>query len=177
MIKQIISVVLILGGATMRAQVPADQLAKPPADAQRFTILSTAGTHGKASVWTALTAPCGRVRASSCVARSGRWTRASSWAPTACHRRSLCAVLLHRATPPKPSHHTWRRELEEPGRCRPPTFSPAFYVAEGGTNSGGTQVFIEALLKSHDKSMPLLPGGRARAEELTDHTVGSGPRC
>ena len=37
----------------MQAQVPADQLAKPPADAQAFTILSTSGTNGKATIWTA----------------------------------------------------------------------------------------------------------------------------
>ena len=34
-----------------RAQVPVDQLAKPPADARQFTILSTAGTHGHAALW------------------------------------------------------------------------------------------------------------------------------
>lgn len=41
----------LLTRATMtRAQVPVDQLAKPPATAQKFTILSTAGTHGKAFI-------------------------------------------------------------------------------------------------------------------------------
>ena len=53
-------------------------------------------------------------------------------------------------------------------------YHSAFYVAEGGTSSGGTQILIEALLKSPDKSIPLLPGGRAHAERLTDLTVGSG---
>ena len=35
------------------AQVPVDQLAKAPADAQRFTIMSTAGKHGQSARWTA----------------------------------------------------------------------------------------------------------------------------
>ena len=39
--------------AAAGAQVPADQLAKPPADATQFTILSTAGRHGEISEWTA----------------------------------------------------------------------------------------------------------------------------
>src|SRR5580692_10760013 len=37
----------------MQAQTPADQLAKPPASAQAFTILSSAGTHGHAYIWKA----------------------------------------------------------------------------------------------------------------------------
>jgi len=35
------------------AQVPADQLAKPPADARVFSIQSTAGKHGTVWEWTA----------------------------------------------------------------------------------------------------------------------------
>src|SRR5690242_7288983 len=48
-------ILLIVLAAFLRvqAQVPADQLAKPPADAQAFTILSTSGTNGKAAIWTA----------------------------------------------------------------------------------------------------------------------------
>ena len=48
-------ILLIVLAAFLRvqAQVPADQLAKPPAGAQAFTVLSTAGTHGKATIWTA----------------------------------------------------------------------------------------------------------------------------
>jgi hypothetical protein len=53
LILLIVLAALLLGPATIQAQVPADQLAKPPAGAQAFTILSTAGNHGKATIWTA----------------------------------------------------------------------------------------------------------------------------
>ncbi|HEV2485363.1 MAG TPA: amidohydrolase family protein [Terracidiphilus sp.] len=52
--------------------------------------------------------------------------------------------------------------------------APAFYVTQGGTFSGGTQILLETLLRSPDKSLALLPGGRARAERLTDLAVGKG---
>ncbi|MGI9169328.1 MAG: hypothetical protein ACR2FH_04020, partial [Caulobacteraceae bacterium] len=34
------------------AQTPVSQLATPPADARRFTVLSTAGRHGESARWT-----------------------------------------------------------------------------------------------------------------------------
>ena len=52
-ILMIVLATWLLGSATIQAQVPADQLARPPADAQAFTILSTAGTHGNSTIWTA----------------------------------------------------------------------------------------------------------------------------
>jgi imidazolonepropionase-like amidohydrolase len=53
--------------------------------------------------------------------------------------------------------------------------SPAFYVAIGGAFSDPT--FVEALLRSPDKSLALLPGGKAHAEHLTELTVGTGARA
>jgi hypothetical protein len=35
------------------AQISAAQLAKPPADAEQFTIMSSAGKHGSIAYWTA----------------------------------------------------------------------------------------------------------------------------
>ena len=53
----ILAAALLLVSPTMQAQTqtngPLDQLAKPPAGAQAFTILSTSGTNGKAFIWTA----------------------------------------------------------------------------------------------------------------------------
>jgi imidazolonepropionase-like amidohydrolase len=53
-------------------------------------------------------------------------------------------------------------------------YQTAFYVSQGGPSSIGAQLLIETLLKSPDKSMPLLPGGRAHAERLTEFVVGRG---
>ena len=48
-----VAALLLAGSAILRAQVPVEELSKPPADAQVWSILSTAGTHGKASIWVA----------------------------------------------------------------------------------------------------------------------------
>jgi imidazolonepropionase-like amidohydrolase len=52
--------------------------------------------------------------------------------------------------------------------------SPAFYAAFGATSADGLAVFLEALLAAPDKSLAMLPGGKAHAERLTQITVGEG---
>jgi imidazolonepropionase-like amidohydrolase len=54
-----------------------------------------------------------------------------------------------------------------------PYSAPAFYVSQGGPIDL-TAWFLEALLARPDKSMDLLPGGKARAEKLVDLRVGTG---
>ena len=51
--------------------------------------------------------------------------------------------------------------------------APAFYVSQGGPIAG-TAWFLESLLASADKSLDLLPGGKARAARLIDLEVGTG---
>src|SRR5688572_7201841 len=51
--RWIVAAGLALSAVSSWAQVPVDQLAKPPADAKRYVIMSTAGKHGEASEWTA----------------------------------------------------------------------------------------------------------------------------
>src|SRR4051794_19110480 len=51
--RWMVAIGLALSAAASWAQVPVEQLARPPADAQRFVIMSTAGKHGEASEWTA----------------------------------------------------------------------------------------------------------------------------
>ncbi|HZD49698.1 MAG TPA: hypothetical protein VE178_13230, partial [Silvibacterium sp.] len=171
-----LALALLFTSMTIRAQVPVDQLVKPPADAQRFIILSTAGTHGKAFIWTA---PDGSQWSRESILLRGQvWEMDQSIKLGADGMPS--ALIVRGVTPQGDAAEsftitdgvaTWKSPIDSGHQ----PYHSAFYLAEGGTNSGGTQVFIEALLKSPDKSMPLLPGGRARAEKLTDHTVGTGP--
>lgn len=49
----VLAAALLIALGTTQAQVSADKLAKPPAGAQVFTILSTSGTNGKGYIWTA----------------------------------------------------------------------------------------------------------------------------
>ena len=50
---------------------------------------------------------------------------------------------------------------------------PAFYSSQGGPIDMTAWLF-ERLLASPTKTLPLLPGGQARAEKLTTLTVGEG---
>jgi imidazolonepropionase-like amidohydrolase len=160
----------------VQAQVPASELAKPPAGAQVFTILSTSGTHGKAFLWTAEDGS--RMSRESILLRGQVWEvdqRAELG-----NDGMLSKFVVRGVTPQGDAAEsfqagqgraTWKSPIDAGGS---PYTSPAFYVGQGGTWTGGTQLLIEALLASPDKSMPLLPGGRARAERLTEAVVGRG---
>src|SRR5207244_2136316 len=71
------------------------------------------------------------------------------------------------------SEATWKSQVDEGHRA---TTSPALYIAEGGTMAGGTDLLLHSLLSAKDRTLPLLPNGQARAEKLTETTVGEGPR-
>lgn len=176
MIRRIILVALVFGGTTIRAQVPVDQLAKPPADAQIFSIVSTAGTHGKAAIWTA---PDGRS-----MSRESILLRGQVWETDQSVRLGSdgmpSALIIRGVTPQCDAAETFTvaggiATWKSPVDAGSHPYQAAFYVSQGGPISGGSQLLIEAFLKSPDKSLPLLPGGRAHAERLTDLLVGSGP--
>jgi imidazolonepropionase-like amidohydrolase len=162
--------------ATALAQVPVDQLAKPPANAQEFSILSTSGTNGKAFIWTADDGS--RMSRDSILLRGQVWEVdqkveiGSDGMPSSLVVRGVTpegdAAEAFKVAAAKAS---WKSQVDAGESAYT---SPAFYVAEGGTWSGGAQLLIEALLAAPDKSLPLLPGGRARAERLTDLVVGTG---
>ena len=48
----IVLVLLLARAAAAVAAAPLEELAKPPASAQHFTVLSTAGKHGDSTRWT-----------------------------------------------------------------------------------------------------------------------------
>jgi imidazolonepropionase-like amidohydrolase len=166
---------IAVAAAHLQAQVPVDQLAKPPADAQAFTILSTAGQHGKSFIWTA---PDGsRMSRDSLLLRGQVWevdqrvVLGSDGMPA--------SYVVRGFTPTGDAAETFQVEAGKASWKSPVDTgtsaytSPAFYVAQGGTTAG-TQLFVEALLAAPDKSLALLPGGRAHAEKLTELAVGQG---
>jgi imidazolonepropionase-like amidohydrolase len=166
---------LLLAAANMQAQVPADQLAKPPAGAREFAILSTAGTHGKAFIWTA--------EDGSLMSRDSILLRGQVWEldqRVVVGADGMPASMVVRGVTPQGDaaetfqiaggKATWKSPVDTGGSAYT---APAFYIAEGGT-FGGNQLFVDDLLAAPDKSLALLPGGRARAERLTDLTVGEG---
>ena len=167
--------VLFLSARISIAQVPVDQLAKPPANAQKFSILSTAANHGNAAIWTE---PDGRNMSRESIHLRGMVFETDQSVKFGSD--SMPAALTIRGFTPEgdaaetfavaSGTATWKSPVDAGSR----RYESAFYVAQGGPNSAGAQLLIEALLKSPDKSLSLLPGGRARAERLCDLTVGKG---
>ncbi len=167
---------LLICPAGLYAQVPVDQLAKPPADAQAFTVLSTAGTNGKSFLWTS--ADGSHMSRESVLLRGQVWELDQS--VRLGNDRMPSALVVRGVTPNGDAAETfqinggkasWKSPVDA-GESK--YAAPAFYVAQGGTISGSFQLLIEALLASPDKSLALLPGGRARAERLTELVVGQG---
>jgi imidazolonepropionase-like amidohydrolase len=159
----------------LRAQVPADQLAKPPANAQAYSIVSTAGSHGKAFIWTA--------DDGSKMSRDSMLLRGQVWEldqKVVMGTDGMPASMVVRGVTPEGDatetfqvsggKAAWKSPVDAGNGAY---IEPAFYVAQGGTFAG-TQLLLEALLASKDKSVALLPGGRAHAERLTEISIGEG---
>lgn len=161
---------------TTQAQVPTEQLAKPPADAQVFTILSTSGTNGKSYFWIA---PDGsRMSRDSILLRGQVWEIDQRVTLGPDHMPSF--LEIRGVTPTgnaaekfelRGKQATWTSPVDH-GQAD--YSAPVFYSSFGG--SFGDGLMLERLLQSPDKSLALLPGGRARAERLTDLMVGEGAK-
>ena len=161
--------------AAASAPTPTADLARPPPGAQQFTIMSTAGKHGWSARWMA---GDGRHMARESLLLRGQAFELDS----ASHLGAdgmLDKVVIRGSTPNGDAAETfaitagkadWQSPVDEASAAYR---TPAEYVAFGGPMDLNA-VLIEALVAAPDKSLPLLPGGRARAEVLTTATVGQG---
>ncbi len=174
--RQVTATLLFVSAVIARAQVPVDQLSKPPADAQVWSILSPGATHGKASFWVASD---GRL-----MCRESILLRGQVWETDQSVKLGPDGLpeeyVVRGSTPTGDAAETFSitdgvAKWKSPVDSGNAPYKPSFYVAEGGTISGGLALLIETLLKSQDKSVALLPGGRASAVKLTDVTIGNGP--
>jgi imidazolonepropionase-like amidohydrolase len=161
--------------AAVSAPAPTADLAKPPPDAQQFTIMSTAGKHGWSARWVAAD---GRRMARESLLLRGQAFELDS----ASHLGAdgmLDQVVVRGFTPNGDAAETFaitgrKADWKSPVDSASTTYqAPAEYVAFGGPMDLNA-VLIEALVSAPDKSLPLLPGGRARAEVLTTAVVGQG---
>ena len=171
---------LVLAGLTMAvtsalAQVPASELAKPPAEARHFVIQSTGGKHGDSWTWVA---PDGARMGRESMNLRGQVFELDSTARAGADGLPS-SVAIRGVTPPGDAAETftisngtasWKSPVDE-GKAA--YSAPAFYVSQGGPIAG-TAWFLESLLASPDKSLDLLPGGKARAARLIDLEVGTG---
>lgn len=165
---------MLLSDTVMQAQVRAEQLAKPPKGAREFTILSTSGVNGHSYMWTA---PDGtRMSRESGLLRGLTWEIDQEVKLGPDHMPSLWVVRGF--TPNGDAAETFRMEGHQASWKSPVDEgesnynSPVFYNSMGGTTADGTAIFMENLLAAPNKSMPMLPGGRAQAEKLTETVIG-----
>ncbi len=166
---------LALCAAPAWAQTPVAELAKPPADARRFVIVSTAGKHGEGSVWTSADgAHMGRM---SMLLRGQVWEEDET---TRFGPDNLIAHYELRGTSPQGDvaerfdvaggKAVWKSQVDGGSAAYA---TPAFYLPAGLSIANGQQM-IERLIAAPDHSLALLPGGRAHAERLATATIGEG---
>ncbi len=173
--RWIVAVGLALSAASSWAQVPVDRLAKPPADAKRYVIMSTAGKHGEASEWTA---PDGtRWARSSLVLRGQVWEidESAKLGPD-----GMVAQYTARGVSPQGDvgetfsvaggKAEWKSQVDKGSAAYR---EPAIYYP-AGPGSLPFEHLVERLIASPGRSLALLPGGRAKIEPLTKARIGTG---
>jgi len=166
---------LALVTAAARAQTPVGDLAKPPADAEHLIISSTGGKHGDSWIWQT---PDGTRMGRESMNLRGQVFETDS--ATKFGAEGLpTSVTVRGFTPTGDAGEkftiadgkaNWKSPIDAGGA---PYLAPSFYIAFGGPMQLNAQ-FVERLIASPDKSLPLLPGGKATAEKLTSLEIGNG---
>jgi len=165
----------VVASAAVLAQVPASQLAKPPANARHFIIQSTGGKHGDSWSWVT---PDGVRTARESMNLRGQVFELDSNGKAGPDGMPS-AITIRGVTPQGDASETFAvgggtARWKSPVDAGTANYSaPAFYLTQGGPIDT-TAWLLETLLARADKSLDLLPGGRARAEKLTDLEVGDG---
>ena len=171
----LVSILLAAAAASPFAQTPTAELAKPPANARHFVIQSTGGKHGDSWNWVA---PDGTRMARESMNLRGQIFELDS-SGTSGSDGMPSAIVIRGITPQGDAAETftvssgtagWKSPIDA-GTARYST--PAFYVSQGGPIDT-TAWLLEAMLARSDKTLDLLPGGKARAARLTDLQIGAG---
>ena len=170
-----IATIAVVASSVVLAQVPASELAKPPANARHFVIQSTGGKHGDS--WSWVTADGTRMGRESMNLRGQVFELDSSGkaGPDA----MPSTIAIRGVTPTGDAGETFAIDAgmarwKSPIDAGNASYSAAaFYVSQAGPIDTNAWL-VETLLARPDKAMNLLPGGSARAVKLADLDVGSG---
>lgn len=170
----VVCCLICLLASVSSAQVPTAELLKPPADARHFIIESTGGKHGDS--WSWVTADGTRMGRESMNLRGQIWEVDYSGKPGA--DGMPAAMTIRGVTPQGDAGETfgieggtakWRSPLDAGSA----TYSGhAFYSSVGGPMDTNAWL-LERLIASPDKTLELLPGGKARAVQLAHLDVGN----
>ena len=171
--KFVLGCLAVAMSSTVLAQVPAAELAKPPADARHFIIESTGGKHGES--WSWITADGTRMARESLNLRGQVWELDSSGKAGPDGMPSTLAI--RGVTPQGDAAETFdvsggMAKWKSPVDSGNAVYSTnAFYTSQGGPIDT-TAWFLERLLQAPDKTLALLPGGKAHATKVTSLEVG-----
>jgi imidazolonepropionase-like amidohydrolase len=171
----VLATITAIASSVGLAQVPASELAKPPANARHFVIQSTGGKHGDS--WSWVTADGTRMGRESMNLRGQVFELDSSGkaGPDA----MPSTIAIRGVTPTGDAGETFAisagmARWKSPIDAGTASYSAAaFYVSQAGPIDTNAWL-LETLLARPDKTMNLLPGGSARAVKLADLDVGSG---
>jgi len=170
-----LATIAAVASSVVLAQVPASELAKPPANARHFVIQSTGGKHGDS--WSWVTTDGTRMGRESMNLRGQVFELDSSGkaGPDA----MPSTIAIRGVTPTGGAGETFAigagtARWKSPIDAGSASYSaPAFYVSQAGPIDTNAWL-VDTLLARPDKTMNLLPGGTARAVKLADLDVGSG---
>ncbi len=152
-------------------------LAKPPADAEQYTIVSPAGEHGHSFRWAL---PDGTHMGRESENLRGQVFETDS----AIHHDAdgmVDRLTIRGFTPEgdaaesfeiKDGKASWKSPVDDGSA---PYGKPEMYQAFGGPIDL-TADFAEALIKAPNRTLKALPGGEAHAETLTTLTIGEGAK-
>lgn len=167
---------IIFAVSASAAPVPVEQLAKPPADAQVYVIVSKAGPHGKVFNWVT---PDGTLMSRGSLNLRGQIVEIEESVNPG--GDGMPASYTIRGFTPQGDaaetfeiangRATWQSQIDHGSAAYS---SPAMYLPAGRSFTLRAQVLSEALLRASDKSVALLPSGKATAERLATLTVGEG---
>jgi imidazolonepropionase-like amidohydrolase len=163
--------------ASAPAQTPVADLAKPPAAAEHFVISSTGGKHGDSWIWRT---PDGTVMGRESMNLRGQVFELDSTATSGADGMPA-SITVRGFNPTGDAAETFnivdgQAKWKSPIDAGAVAYSaPAFYVPFGGPMQLNAS-FIESLLASPNKSLVLLPGGKATAEKLTSLEIGNGAK-
>lgn len=157
------------------AETPVADLARPPADAEQFAIVSSAGRHGSVQQWTT---PDGTR-----MARTSLLLRGQVWEDDEAVRLGPDgAIIDYRLRGISPNGDVaetfsvaggtarWKSPIDGGSTAYR---GPAMYLPAGpGTLAGN--LLNERLAATPGQAVALLPGGQGRAEKLASTTVGTG---
>jgi imidazolonepropionase-like amidohydrolase len=168
---------IAIATSALIAQVPSDRLTKPPAHARHFVIQSTGGKHGDS--WSWVGADGARMARESMNLRGQVFELDSSG--IAGQDGMPSSIVVRGVTPQGDAAESltigagsahWKSPIDEGTASYA---APAFYLSQGGPIDLSAWM-LEALLARPDKTLTLLPGGRAHATRLTELEVGTGEK-